>query len=156
MTAPAPAAAGPIDDLLLQWQEAVECGRACSAEQLCAGRPDLLEPVRERIAALEAMHALLGLDGSTLSCAAPPSPGGPLPAAGHHAHAHGAVHRDLKPANVLLRRKPAGAPDGGPGPADGRPEPLVADFGLAKLLDEPGPTRTGAVLGTPQYLAPEQ
>src|SRR4051794_27279295 len=269
MTASAPPAACLIDDLLLQWQEARERGRPCAAEQLCDGHPEVLEQVRERIAALEAMQALLGLDPSVLPrprAPYPPStgPAGPgglawelpevpgyevlalldeggmgtvyrarqprlgrqvaikmvragrharadqidrfraeaqavarlrhphiiqiyevgewqgqpyfsmeyvadgnlaqrlarglipqreaaemirtLAEAMHHAHACGVVHRDLKPANVLLRK------NGG----EGQLEPLVGDFGLAKLLDEEGTTRTGTVLGTPQYLAPEQ
>ena len=66
----------------------------------------------------------------------------PLARAIHEAHRKGVVHRDLKPANVLLT-------------ADGTPK--ITDFGLAKRLDrDTGQTRTGALLGTPSYMAPEQ
>lgn len=65
------------------------------------------------------------------------------------AHRRGVIHRDLKPANLLLRRK------------GDLSTTCVGDFGIAKLLGEPGEpgtpfTRTGRLLGTPQYMAPEQ
>ena len=60
----------------------------------------------------------------------------------HYAHQHSLIHRDLKPANVLR------SPDG---------TYLITDFGLAKVLDGPdGLTRTDQIVGTPNYMAPEQ
>ena len=59
-----------------------------------------------------------------------------------HAHSNGVVHRDLKPANVLI---------------DEEDHVVITDFGLAKQLEgEKGLTATGAALGTPSYMSPEQ
>lgn len=59
----------------------------------------------------------------------------------HAAHRAGVIHRDLKPANVLLSE-------------DGTPK--ITDFGLARTLEESGQTTSGAIMGTPSYMAPEQ
>ncbi|MFD5251251.1 serine/threonine-protein kinase [Streptomyces bobili] len=58
-------------------------------------------------------------------------------------HADGVVHRDLKPANVLLLQN------------GGQMHPLLTDFGIARLADSPGLTRTSEFVGTPTYVAPE-
>ena len=60
----------------------------------------------------------------------------------HYAHQRGILHRDLKPSNILI---------------DALDQPRVTDFGLAKRLDsESDLTATGQVMGTPQYMSPEQ
>ncbi len=60
----------------------------------------------------------------------------------HYAHERHILHRDIKPANILLTSKG---------------DPKIADFGLAKKLDDQGgQTQSGSVMGTPNYMAPEQ
>ncbi|MFO0878970.1 MAG: serine/threonine-protein kinase [Gemmataceae bacterium] len=66
-----------------------------------------------------------------------------------HAHSKGVIHRDIKPSNVLVAE------------VDGRPVPKVIDFGLAKALearltDHSLHTQMGVVIGTPEYMSPEQ
>jgi hypothetical protein len=73
----------------------------------------------------------------------------------HAAHEQGLVHRDLKPANILLRKKSDTGPISPIGPISDF-EPLVTDFGLVKRLDQSDFSRTGELLGTPSYMAPEQ
>jgi eukaryotic-like serine/threonine-protein kinase len=61
----------------------------------------------------------------------------------HFAHKQGIVHRDLKPANILMTQEGV---------------PKIADFGLAKLLEDGDSpqTKSGTIMGTPSYIAPEQ
>ncbi len=65
----------------------------------------------------------------------------PLCDALQHAHEVGVVHRDIKPANILI---------------DGRGRARLVDLGLAVGQNDPAITRTGATLGTPHYISPEQ
>jgi serine/threonine protein kinase len=65
-----------------------------------------------------------------------------------HAHEQTIIHRDIKPSNIMLLERP-----------DGTQEAMIVDFGLAKLDSEENKqslTKTGAVLGTPVYMSPEQ
>lgn len=63
----------------------------------------------------------------------------------HAAHRTGLIHRDIKPGNIMLERA-----------EDGDWHPYILDFGLAREIDAEGMTVTGALVGTPRYMAPEQ
>ncbi|MEO6200343.1 MAG: serine/threonine-protein kinase [Cryobacterium sp.] len=73
--------------------------------------------------------------------------GADLAEALHYVHSQGIIHRDIKPANVLL------APSSFPGRSS---HAKLADFGIARLLDEARLTATGTLIGTASYLSPEQ
>ena len=97
-------------------------------------------------------YVMAYVDGETLSQRVQAR--GPLPAhdvtrilrevawALAYAHAQGVIHRDIKPANVLLEH--------------GTHRTMVLDFGIARLANATGETEVGQVLGTPEYMSPEQ
>ncbi len=137
-------------------------GRFCSAEDVERFRREAEATARLRHPNIVAVHEVGEVDGQHyysmdfiegMSLARRVA-AGPLPAreaarhlltlarAVQYAHQHGILHRDLKPSNILM---------------DVEGEPHITDFGLAKEIGgDPNHTRSGAILGTPGYMSPEQ
>ncbi len=107
-------------------------GRPYFAMELVAGKPITEFCDAERLAVPERLELFIAV------CMAV-----------QHAHQKGIVHRDLKPSNILVTK------------VDGRPVPVVIDFGIAKAIEGPltdatAVTEARQIIGTPQYMAPEQ
>ena len=89
----------------------------------------------------QTLQALLAERGGRLPLGEAIAILGQVAAALDHAHANGVVHRDVKPANIMI--EPGG-------------QVKVMDFGIAKLETGANLTSTGSIMGTPNYMSPEQ
>jgi WD40 repeat protein len=138
--------------------------------------PNIVQVFEAGEAAGHAYLAMEFVDGPSLAQSVAGTPQPPdqsaalvetLAAAAHAAHLRGIIHRDLKPANVLLQTADLRLKIESPEPPAASSQssithlqssiPKIADFGLARALDADSDlTATGAVVGTPCYMAPEQ
>ena len=121
------------------YETSVDAGQPYLVMELIPGW-SLADVLRGRPVAAEESAALVELLAQTL----------------HYAHRQGIIHRDLKPANVLLAPRTDTLTPDQPFQADAY-EIHVSDFGLGRRMDsDNGLTKTGEIIGTPGYMAPEQ
>src|SRR5262249_20295821 len=139
----------------IRWLREAPPGEAVAAEPM----PSTVAPSGERGGPSDAMATIPCPPGPPRQGMPPPAGSLPPPAAGgayfdavarliaevadalDYAHQQGVIHRDIKPSNLLL--SPGGRLS-------------LNDFGLARLLEQPGMTVTGECVGTPLYMSPEQ
>ena len=117
------------------------------------GRPYIVMELVEGTS-LEAYLEALGQAGLSLPLAAIAHLISELAAALDYAHAKGIIHRDIKPSNVILRAGTMPVVPGLPLPPD--VQPILTDFGIARIAGADKHTATGSLLGTPAYMSPEQ
>jgi serine/threonine protein kinase len=141
--------------LILRGEHAseVDLARFRGEAQAAAGltHPNIVPVFKVDACDGQAFFSMKHVEGQTLAERIKPGPLRPRDAARylaavsravHHAHGKGILHRDLKPANILI---------------DTEDQPLVTDFGLAKRVEGgAGLTGSGAIVGTPSYMSPEQ
>ena len=117
------------------------------------GRPYIVMELIEGIS-LETYLASLCEQGSTMPHAATLHILQRLAEALDYAHAEGVLHRDIKPGNIMLRNGGSRIKAGEPLPEG--IQPVLTDFGLARISFAPEHTAPGTVMGTPAYMSPEQ
>lgn len=116
-------------------------------------RPYIVMELLEGMALSDYLRGLHGL-GHSLPLETVGRLNGSLTAALDYAHQRGIIHRDVKPANIILR---AGDVPIDPGATLGSEvEPVLTDFGVARIATSTTPTASGTILGTPAYMSPEQ
>ncbi|MEW6567419.1 MAG: serine/threonine-protein kinase [Chloroflexota bacterium] len=117
------------------------------------GRPYIVMELLEGLSLADYLRSLHA-QGHSLPLAQIASITTAMASALDYAHAQKIVHRDVKPANVMLRRGSTLLRPGPPLPPD--IEPVLTDFGVARIAGAGMQTASGALLGTPAYMSPEQ